>query len=150
MLFHLTESIMKNKVLNSTNLTPAEKKWRKFCLFLTSGRQPVSTKSTVLSMFCFAFWCCFAFGGDNKKLEFFQRRMTEWILVFVPEYKNRWIKSEFLPVPLYLQMLDILTLAKNCNGTYDLHRSNSFTLMCCLKRKQKNSCYQNPLIWFFK
>ena len=75
-------------------------------------------KSTVLSVLCFASSCWFISRGDMKKTEQLQKRVTNWIIPSIKDYKDRLIKLDLLPVPLYLQMLDILLLSNICNGQY--------------------------------
>ena len=55
-----------------------------------------------------------------RKLKQLQRRVSIWILPHIIDYKERLTVLELLPIPLYLQLLDILTLSKICNGQYTI------------------------------
>ena len=85
-----------------------------------------------MSHYASPYW--FASNGDTKKLERFQRRLTEWAPHSVVENRDRLIMLEILAIPLYLKMLDILTLLKISNGAHDFDHSNLFTLRDSLKR----------------
>ena len=55
-----------------------------------------------------------------RKLELIQCRATTWMLPTISGYKERLVYLEVLPFPIYLQIIDVLTLNKICNGTNDL------------------------------
>ena len=77
-------------------------------------------KSTVVAVISYASPCWYASRADMRKLELLQRRATKWILPTISDYKERLVYLEVLPIPFYLQTLDVLTLTKICDGTYDL------------------------------
>ena len=77
-------------------------------------------KSTVVAVISYASPCWYASRGDMRKLELLQRRATKLILPTISDYKERLVYMEVLSIPLYHQMLDVLTLTKICNGAYDL------------------------------
>ena len=85
-------------------------------------------KSTVLSVLCFASSCWFPSRRDMKKTEQLRKRVTNWIIPSIKDYKNRLIKLDLLPVPLYLQMLDFLLLSNICNGQYDFNLEGFLSL----------------------
>ena len=57
-------------------------------------------KSTVLTVPCFASSCWLPSRGDMKKIEQLQKRVTNWIIPSIKDYKDRFIKLDLLPVPL--------------------------------------------------
>ena len=71
-------------------------------------------KNTVVAVIGYASPCWRASRGDMRKLELLQRRATKLILPTIIDYKERLVYLEVLPIPLYLQMLDVLTLTKIC------------------------------------
>ena len=66
-------------------------------------------KSTILSVICYPSACWLGNRGGMRRLEAFQKKTSQWILPTVADYKERLLKLDLLPIPLYLQMLDILT-----------------------------------------
>ena len=85
-------------------------------------------KSTVLSVLCFASSCWFPSRWDMKKTVQLQKRVTNWIIPSIKDYKDRLIKLDLLPVPLYLQMLDILLILNICHGQYDFNLEGFLSL----------------------
>ena len=77
-------------------------------------------KSTVLNTLCFASPCWFLSRGDMRKIEQLHRRVTRWVLPWKSDYRERLILLNLLLIPMYIQVLDILTLLKMCNRGYDI------------------------------
>ena len=90
-----------------------------------------------MSILCYPSPCWYATRGDMKKLELLQNRTTLWILPSVKDYRAGLAQFELLPIPLYLQMLDILTSVKMCNSYFDYDFGDVFPVKrlipVCLK-----------------
>ena len=83
-------------------------------------------KSTFLSTLCYASPCWFASRGDTRKIEKLQVRVTNGVLPCKCNYRERLILLSLLPIPLYIQILDVLTLVKMCKGGYGIEPQFTF------------------------
>ena len=63
-----------------------------------------------------------------RKIEQLQRRVTKWVLPWKSDYSERLILLNHLPIPMYIQVLDVRTLVKICNGGYDIDPQFTFKL----------------------
>lgn len=94
-------------------------------------------KSTVLSVISNASCCWNPNRGDMKRLELLQKRVTKWILPSATDYKSRLVNLELLPIPMYLQMLDILVMSKLCTGRYDVDISEIIEMVDAPSRENR-------------
>ena len=85
-------------------------------------------KSTIFNTLCYASPCWFASRGDMRKIEKLQRRVTERVLPWRSDYRERLIFLNLLPIPMYFQVLEVLTLVKICNGGYNIDPHFTFKL----------------------
>ena len=85
-------------------------------------------KRSILSILCYASHCWLASRGDMRKIEQLQRRVTKWILPGKSDYRERLKLLNLLPFPMYIQVFDVLTLVKMCNGGYDIDPKITFKL----------------------
>ena len=74
-------------------------------------------KSMILSIIAYSSWCFYPNIISTCLLESFQKRICYWITGH-KNYKDALIKLNNLPVPYYLQMLDLLYLSKLMNGSH--------------------------------
>ena len=102
-------------------------------------------KSTVMSILCYASPCWYATRGAMKKLELLQNRTTRRILPSVKDYTARLAQLELLPIPLYLQMLDNLTVVKLFNSYFDYDFSDVFSIKPGPRRENRliSLCLRN-------
>ena len=63
-----------------------------------------------------------------RKIEQLLRRVTKWVLPWKSDYRERLLLLNLLPIPMYIQVLDVLTLVKMCNGCYDIDPQFTFKL----------------------
>ena len=77
------------------------------------------------------------FRGDMRKLVQLQRRVSIWILPHIIGYKERLTVLELSPIPFYLQLLDILTLSKICNGQYTISPEDKVELRHSPRRESR-------------
>jgi hypothetical protein len=57
---------------------------------------------------------------DMRAIEAVQRRCSKWVLNYADmSYKERFFKLNLLPLSLNLQIIDLLTLSKIVNSSYD-------------------------------
>ena len=64
-----------------------------------------------------------------RNLEDFQKRVTKWILIYkVPSYIQRMKVLKILPVPMFLQLMDMLHLAQICQNAYNVHYSEFISI----------------------
>ena len=54
-----------------------------------------------------------------REIENLQKRLTGWTTPSLEDHTERLKYLEFLPVPSYMQMLDVLTYVKIASGVYD-------------------------------
>ena len=64
--------------------------------------------------------------GGMRLFESVQKRFCKWALGNEVSYKDCLIKLNILPIPYYLQLVDLLTLAKILNGTYNFDCASKF------------------------
>ena len=90
------------------------------------NRSWIFTKA-LFSALCYGSPCWFASRGDMRKIEQLQRRVTKWVLPWKCDCSERLLLN-LLPIPMYNQVLDVLTLVKMCNGGYDIDPQFTFKL----------------------
>ena len=54
-----------------------------------------------------------------RKIESMQKRLTRWMTPLIEDYTERLKYLDSLPIPSYMQMLDVLTYVKIASGVYD-------------------------------
>ena len=109
-------------------------------------------KRTVIPILCYASPCWYATRADMTKLELLQNRTTRWIVPSVKNYRARPAQLELLPFPLYLQMLDVLTLVKMCNSQFDYDFSDVFSIKPEPRREKRliPVCLKKPRTEFMQ
>ena len=76
---------------------------------------------------------------DCRLIEAFQKRVTKWIFSYgVADYFTRISATNLLPVPMFLQLLDLLHLSSICTGTYD-YDYTSFINYCDIGKQRCHS-----------
>ena len=58
--------------------------------------------------------------NSNTELENVQRRIVKWIIPHMDSYKDRLIEISLLPLPMYIQINNLLLLSKILSKNYDV------------------------------
>ena len=73
------------------------------------------------------------------------KKTSQWILPAVADYNETLLELDLLPIPLHLQMLDILTLSRFCANMYDVNVSALLSIVSGPLRENRNMPnVQNP------
>ena len=81
-------------------------------------------KSLMVSIVTYASPCWRPSKGSMRKLEQFQRRVVKWILPGDLDYTARLHLLKVLPLPLYMQMMDVIMFSKLCTAHYSINTTD--------------------------
>ena len=96
-------------------------------------------KSMILPIITFGSMCWVLSRSDCRLIEAFQKRVTKWIFSYgVADYFTRMSAANLLPVPMFLQLLDLLHLSSICSGAYD-YDYTSFINYCDIGKQRCHS-----------
>ena len=77
-------------------------------------------KSLILRIVTFGCMCWVLSRSDCRLVEGFRKRVIKWIFNYgAVDYFTRLSTANLLPVPMFLQLLDLLHLSSICSGAYD-------------------------------
>ena len=85
-------------------------------------------KTMVLPILSYGSPCWFASVEGLKRLEQVQKYAVIW-MIGKSHYKTGLLTTNLLPISLYLQLSDLLTLSKFMNGQYDITNDNFVQLL---------------------
>ena len=94
-------------------------------------------KTIVLPILSYGSPCWFSSVDGLKRLERVQNYAVIW-MIGKSNYKSGLLSSNLLPIALYLQLSDLLTLSNFMNGQYDLTNEN-FVLLLSPNRETRYS-----------
>jgi ribonuclease P/MRP protein subunit RPP40 len=77
-------------------------------------------KSVILATLTYASPCWSPSKSAMRKLEALQRRVTKWIVPWIHVYNERLVFLKILPIPMYLQLLDVLAFVKIAAHKFDM------------------------------
>ena len=105
-----------------------------FCMIKRNVSAQLSThkrlclyKSTILPIISYASPCFYINNSQIRKIESLQNRVVKWILFYANiSYTESLIKLNLLPLNVYLQLNDLLVLARICLGKYETTLSSFF------------------------
>ena len=105
-----------------------------FCMIRKNVSAQLSThkrmclyKSMILPIISYASPCFYINKSQVRKIESLQKRVVKWILFYANiSYTESLIKLNLLPLNFYLQLNDLLVLARICSGKYETTLSSIF------------------------
>ena len=105
-----------------------------FCMIKRNVSAQLSThkrfslyKATILPIISYASPCFYINKSQVRKIESLQKRVVKWILFYAnTSYTESLIKLNLLPSKFYLQLNDLLVLARICSGKYETTLSSIF------------------------
>ena len=97
-------------------------------------------KSLILPIATFGNMCWVLSRSECRLVEGFQKRVTKWIFNYgATDYFTRLSTANLLPVPMFLQLLDLLHLSSICSGAYDC----DYTPFINYRDTEKQRCHSD-------
>ena len=97
-------------------------------------------KSLILPIVTYGNMCWVLSRSECRLVEGFQKRVTKWIFNYEDaDYFTRLSTANLLPVPMFLQLLDLLHLSSICSGAYDC----DYTPFINYRDTEKQRCHSD-------